>query len=149
VSFANPIPWWALAVVVVAAAAVAWLAYSRWRLPPRRRFVLSTLRFLTLLALVLFLLRPVSNHPDEAGRQVIVPVLVDTSRSMGIEDAGGARRIDRARQLIVDRLLPSLGPRFNVEVLSFGERLAAADPRQLSSSANTPVKWDVSMIAPG
>jgi uncharacterized membrane protein len=135
VSLANPIPWWALAVVVVSAAAVAWLAYSRWRLPPQRRFILSTLRFVTLLALVLFLLRPVTNNPDEAGRQVVVPVLVDTSRSMSIEDTSGARRIDAARQLIVDRLLPSLEPRFTVEVLSFGERLAAADPRQLSSSA--------------
>jgi uncharacterized membrane protein len=141
VSFANPIPWWALAAVVVSAAAVAWLAYSRWRLPLHRRVILSTLRFVTLLALVLFLLRPVSNAPDEAGRHVVVPILVDTSRSMSIEDGPraadgrGARRIDRARQVIVERLLPSLEQRFTVEVLSFGERLAAADPRQLSSSA--------------
>jgi len=135
VSFANPIPWWALAALVVSAAAVAWLAYSRRRLDPTRRFTLSALRFVTLLALVAFLLRPVTSTPDDGGSGVVVPLLVDTSRSMSIEDAGGARRIDRARQLIVERLLPSLGSRFSVEVLSFGETLAAADPRQLSSSA--------------
>jgi uncharacterized membrane protein len=135
VSFANPIPWWALAAIVLSAAAVAWFAYSRRRLDPKRRFMLSALRFVTLLALVVFLLRPVTSNPDDGGSGVVVPVLVDTSRSMSIEDAGGARRIDRARQLIVERLLPSLSSRFTIEVLSFGETVAAADPKQLSSSA--------------
>jgi len=135
VSFANPIPWWAFAAVVVSAAIVAWLAYRRRSLPASQRMTLSLLRFVTLVALTVFLLRPVAAHPDDGGRGIVVPVLVDTSRSMSIEDASGARRIDRARQMIVDRLLPMLGPRFAVEVLSFGEALAPIDPSQLSSSA--------------
>jgi uncharacterized membrane protein len=134
-SFANSIPWWALTAIVGLAGGVAWLAYSRWPLSPARRAVLTILRFVTLLALIIFLLRPVSSASDDLARSVIVPVLVDTSRSMGIEDAGGTRRIDRARQIAVDRLLPVLGPRFRVEVLGFGESLSPVDARQLSSSA--------------
>jgi uncharacterized membrane protein len=135
VSFANPVPWWALATIAAAAAGVAWLAYSRTPLAPHRRAALSALRFATLLALIAFLLRPVSSAPEDVARGVVVPVLVDTSRSMSIEDASGARRIDRARRIVTERLLPLLGPRFRVELLSFGETLAPADPRQLSSAA--------------
>ena len=134
-SFANPIPWGALAAVVVSAAIVAWLAYSRRPLSTGRRVTLSLLRFATLLALVVFLLRPVATNPDEGGRGIVVAVLVDISRSMSIEDAGGSRRIDRARQVIVDRLRPSLEARFTVDMLSFGEILTPTDPRTLSSSA--------------
>ncbi len=58
------------------------------------------LRVLTLLLIVLFLLRPVVRTTEPDARAVVVPVLVDLSRSMGIEDLEGARRIDRARDFI-------------------------------------------------
>jgi uncharacterized membrane protein len=136
VSFANPVPWWALVLIVTAAGLVSWLAYNRWTLRSGRRYTLVTLRFVTLLALVLFFLRPVLPSADADARGAVVPVLVDTSRSMGIEDAGrSGRRIDRARHLLNDRLLPLLGPRFVVEVLGFGEALAPASPNQLSAAA--------------
>ncbi len=94
-SFANPLPWWALGLIVVGAGLVAWLAYNRRTLPPARRTVLVTLRFVTLLALVVFLLRPVARGTDADARDAIVAILVDTSRSMSIEDlpaAGGSIR---------------------------------------------------------
>ena len=49
--------------------------------------------------LIGFLLRPVARGPRRRrARDAVVRILVDTSRSMSIEDAdGGARRIDRAR----------------------------------------------------
>ena len=53
-SFANPLPWWALCLIVAAAGLIAWLAYNRRTLPPLRRRVLVTLRFITLLALIVF-----------------------------------------------------------------------------------------------
>jgi len=134
-SFANPLPWWILLVILAAAAGVAWLAYSRWTLSPFRRNILVGLRFITLVALVVFLLRPVSRSPAD-GSHVIVPILVDTSRSMSIEDAeGGVRRIDRAGQILAERLLPALEPRFSVEVLGFGEGLSKTAPRELSAAA--------------
>jgi hypothetical protein len=134
VSFANPLPWWALALIVLGAGLVAWLAYSRRTLSPPRRTVLVTLRFITLLALVLFLLRPVARGTDADARDAIVAILVDTSRSMSIEDAGG-RRIDRARRIVVDRLLPALGSQFHVEVLGFGDGVAPVAPADLTAAA--------------
>ncbi len=135
-SFAHPLPWWALALVVISAGLVAWLAYSRRTLPPQRRGVLVTLRFVTLLALVVFLLRPVASGTDAGARDAVVAILVDTSRSMSIEDAGGGdRRIERARRILVDRLLPAIGSPFHVEVLGFGDGVAPVAPDALSATA--------------
>jgi uncharacterized membrane protein len=135
VTFANPLPWWAFAVVFGAAAALAWLAYSRVRVTSRRRVLLSSLRFVTLLALVVLLMRPVarSNQGDPSG--AVVPVLIDVSRSMSIEDADGLRRIDRVRQLLESQILPALGGRFRVELLAFGAGVTPVTPQSLTSSA--------------
>ena len=89
-AFANPLPWWGLALVVSAAAALAWLAYRRMAASRARRAALSGLRFATLLAIVLFLMRPVSHTIDASGRDAVVAILVDTSRSMAIQETGRA-----------------------------------------------------------
>ena len=65
---------------------------------------------------------------------MFVPVLVDVSRSMSIDDAGGQRRIDRARDVLTRDLLPVLAGQFRVEVLSFGERLRDARPDDLAAT---------------
>ena len=135
VSFAYPLPWWALALVLVGAAALARYAYRGVSSSPSRRLVLTGLRFVTLMALVVVLMRPVIHHTTVDGRDVVIPILVDTSRSMAIDDADGVRRIDRARDFIKSQLLPALGRDFQVEVLSFGEALAAASADSLSATA--------------
>ena len=134
-SFANPLPWWALGLVAVAAAAVAWQAYRLAAAPPAIRIGLSALRVATLLLLVVILMRPVERAIDAGVSSAIVPVLVDVSRSMAIEDADGARRIEQAKRLLADRLLPALGSSFQVELLSFGESLRPADVADLSAVA--------------
>ncbi|HET7218552.1 MAG TPA: glutamine amidotransferase [Vicinamibacterales bacterium] len=135
-SFANPLPWWALTLIAAAALAIAWLAYSRAPLSTTRRAALSGLRFVTLLALVIFLLRPVARIPDTDARSTIVPILVDTSRSMSIEDAAhGGRRIDAVRAIVTRQLVPLLSKGFQVEVLGFGESVAPVVPGELSASA--------------
>ena len=144
-SFANPLPWWALVTVVAAAFGVAWLAYRHFAAAPARRYSLVALRFVTLLLLVVFLMRPVARSTDADARDAIVPILVDVSRSMGIEDETGggdraARRIDRARAIVADRLLPALQSRFHVEVLAFGEAL---QPAEVSSLAPTARRSDL------
>jgi uncharacterized membrane protein len=134
VTFANPLPAWALAAVVLAAIAVAWLAYRSVPIAPSRRQLLSALRLVTLLWIVVCLLRPTVRATGVAVRDAVVPVVVDSSRSMGLNDADGARRIDRARELVGGNLLPALSPRFHTEVLRFGDRLAATDTAGLSAT---------------
>lgn len=134
-AFANPIPWWALVIALAAAAGLGWHAYRGFAAWPRRRYVLSALRFLTLLAIVFVLMRPVSRISEADSRDTVVPILVDTSRSMGIEDADGARRIDRVRTFVAETLVPALSGRFTVDVLAFGEGLSASAPEALAATA--------------
>ena len=132
--FANPLPAWALAGVVAAAAAVAWLAYRHVPVAPARRAALSTLRFLTLIWIAVCLMRPMVSAVDPDAHDVVVAILVDGSRSMGLADLDGARRIDRVRTAVSTDLLPALAPRFRTEVLRFGDRLAPVDAANLSAT---------------
>ena len=97
-TFGNPLPPWALTAVLGAALGVAWLAYRRVPIAAARRRALSALRLVTLLWLVVCLMRPMIHASGFSARDAIVPILVDSSRSMGLADADGARRIDRARE---------------------------------------------------
>ena len=132
-TFANALPWWGVVLVVGAIAAVSWLAYARSAVARSRRHVLIGLRFVTLTLLVLFLMRPIRSG-DDVMRDVVVPILIDASRSMSIEDADGQRRIDRARDIVLQDLLPLLSPRFQVEVLAFGETIEATAPADLAAA---------------
>lgn len=116
-----------------AALAVAWMAYRHTALRPAARLALIALRFATLLLLVVFLMRPVARSTEADARNAVVAILVDTSRSMSIQDVSGERRIDRARSLVTGELLPALGSRFQTELLAYGDGLAPADPRALSA----------------
>jgi uncharacterized membrane protein len=133
-TFGNPLPPWALVAAAAAALLVAWLAYRSVPISAGRRRALSALRFATLVWLVVCLMRPMVRATDLSARDAIVPILVDTSRSMGLADADGARRIDRARALVERDLLPALSPRFHAEVLRFGDRLSAADASTLAAT---------------
>ncbi|CAN5640731.1 Ig-like domain-containing protein [soil metagenome] len=139
-TFANPLPLWALAPVVAVAALVAWQAYRQLGGDPRRRAALSALRLVTLLWLVLFLMRPVASRSEMGAREAVVPVLVDTSRSMSIEDAGGERRLDYARNLLTTEILPALSNDFEVEVLAFGD---AVTPMAVGDMAATGRRSDL------
>lgn len=133
-TFANPLPLWALVAVVWAAILVAWLAYRHVPIAVPRRRALSALRVATLLWIVVCLMRPVGRVADAGARDAVVPILVDSSRSMGLADADGARRIDRARTLVERDLLPSLSPRFHTEVLRFGDRVSPTDASSLTAT---------------
>jgi uncharacterized membrane protein len=136
VTFANPLPWWALLLLAAIAGFVAWHAYRRFAAPSARRHTLAALRFITLGALIVILMRPVARTGEAGASDAVVPILVDTSRSMGIEDGeDGQRRIDSARAFITRVLAPSLRGRFQTEVLSFGESLAPASVEALGASA--------------
>jgi uncharacterized membrane protein len=127
VRFAVSLPWWGYLLLFASAILLAWLAYARVpvRLTRPARATLTTLRALTLILLIAILLRPVVMVPPEAANNSVLPILVDVSRSMRLTDAeDGAARIDRARAIVRD-LQSRLAAEYRIEVLSFGESLAA------------------------
>ena len=122
-------------MVVAGAMLIAWLAYRRFAASAPQRYALIALRTLTLLAIVIFLMRPIVRTTEPDARAVVVPVLVDLSRSMGIEDVEDTRRIDRARDLLTRSLLPALSSRFAVEVIGFGDDVAPVTTDNLTATA--------------
>src|SRR4051812_38090746 len=108
--FASPLPAWF--VVVLVAAIVGFGVVSYWRTPAplarSQRSALIVLRVLTMAAVVAFLCRPVIMLPPATARDIVIPVLVDTSRSMSVADAGGQTRLERARSILQRELLPAL-----------------------------------------
>ncbi|HET7697407.1 MAG TPA: glutamine amidotransferase [Vicinamibacterales bacterium] len=133
-TFANPLPVWAIAGLAAAAAAVAWFAYRDVPIAPARRAALSALRFVTLMWIAVCLMRPMVRSADGNPHDALVAVMVDGSRSMGLADVDGARRIDRARQLVSGELLPALSSRFRAELLRFGDRLSPVDAASLTAT---------------
>ena len=141
--FAVVLPWWGYALAVAAAVVLGWLAYARVpvTLTPARRIGLSALRAVTLLLLMVILLRPVVLVPPAAANNSLLPILVDTSRSMRLRDAdpstplgaSGPTRIERAQAMVAD-LQAQLGHEYRIELLTFGEALAATNDITLVSA---------------
>jgi uncharacterized membrane protein len=146
VTFAQPHPWWALIAVLAVIAAIAWRA-GWWAGaqagPPAttgQRATLVALRALTLLALLAIVMRPVRLTPDPSAQGTFA-ILLDASRSMGLADTetGARTRLDAAKALVRDRLLPAIGGRFGVDVLTFGEDVRSVPADQVSQvSASAP-----------
>ena len=135
--FAVVIPWWGYLLAFGAALVLGWLAYARVpiRMTSAQRAGLSGLRALTLSLLILILLRPVVMVPPAAANNSLLPVLVDVSRSMRLKDHDGPTRIERAQAVVRD-LQAQLGQQYRIELLSFGETLAAApDVDRLAATA--------------
>ena len=136
--FAVQLPWWGYALAFGSAVVLAWLAYARVpvRLTPPVRTTLTLLRALTLVLLIAILLRPVVMVPPAAANNSVLPILVDVSRSMRLTDAEAATaRVDRARAIVRD-LQSRLSSEYRIEVLSFGESLAAVpDIERLAATA--------------
>ena len=133
--FAVVLPWWGYALAFAAALILGWLAYARVpvTLTPGRRIGLSALRTITLLLLIAILLRPVVIVPPAAANNSLLPILLDTSRSMRLHDSDGPARIETARQLVKD-LQAQLGAEYRIELLTFGDALAAASDINLVSA---------------
>ena len=135
--FAIALPWWTLLLIAAAVCAVAWACYAGAivGLPGRQRAILASLRALTLLLLVVCLLRPVRVMPPDSSSDVVVPVLVDVSRSMGLADMNGRTRIDTAREVLEQQVRPALAGRFVEDVWTFGDTLEQADGAPLAPTA--------------
>lgn len=134
--FAVVLPWWGYALAFGSALVLAWLAYTRvpTRLAPGMRALLTGLRAVTLILLIAILLRPVVLVPPAVARNSLLPVLVDVSRSMRLDDGDGAARIDRARAIVRD-LQAALSSEYRIELLTFGDALAPATLDQMAATA--------------
>ena len=135
--FAVVLPWWGYVAAFGAALVLGWLAYARVpvKLTAGRRIGLSALRALTLILLILILLRPIVMVPPAAANNSLLPILVDVSRSMRLKDDDGPSRIERAQAMVKD-LQSQLGKEYRLEILTFGDALAAVpDVDRLSATA--------------
>lgn len=149
--FAAPFPVWLVVLIVVAVVAIAVVAYRRPLVPlsSSRRLTLAALRALALASLAFFLARPTTLSPPTEPRDLVVPVLVDTSRSMRVTDGeGGVSRIDVATRLLTDQLLPALSQRLTPEVFAFGETVGGTSADGLSADArHSDIHGSVATIA--
>lgn len=127
-SFAHPLPLWAFAAVLAVAGWLAVTAYARARtaLTPTGRRTLVGLRFVALLAIVLFLMQPVRLLPSTAASGRIVALVVDASRSMGLRDTDEGSRLEQATAVATRDIQPQLASRFQVDVWAAGDRIARA-----------------------
>jgi uncharacterized membrane protein len=134
--FAVALPWWGYVLAFGVAGLLAWAAYARAsvHLTTAQRTGLTLLRATTLFLLVAALLRPVAVVPSDVVATRVVPLLIDTSRSMRLEDDNGTARIEQARAL-GRQIVELLGPTNRVEWLTFGESLARSTPDEIAATA--------------
>ena len=135
--FAVLLPWWGYLLLFGSAIVLGWLAYARVpiKLTWGSRIGLSALRAITLTALIVMLLRPVVMVPPAAANNSLLPILVDVSRSMRLKEGSEPSRIAQAQALVRD-LQDQIGKEYRLELLTFGETLAAATTvDQLSATA--------------
>lgn len=128
-TFAHPLPWWGVLLAVAAVLALAGATYRQQadRLSPAKAVGLGAVRALVLLLLLAIWMRPVRLEPAPGHTGHLVAVLVDVSRSMRLPVAAGGTRLDAARTLVHDRLVPLLGEAFEVETFAFGAGVRRVD----------------------
>ena len=124
--------WAVVAIAAVASLYVLWTYRSLIALRGRDRITLLAIRLPLLLVALFALLRPMLLLKVAVPQQNFVGVLIDDSRSMGINDQDGKPRADFAKDQLGRTdgpMLTALGKRFNVRLYRFSssaERLQAA-----------------------
>ena len=115
-----------IALIAAAAIAATLLLYRRQavELSRARRATLIALRAAALALVLAMLLRPVASAAPSASGRVVVPVLIDVSRSMRIVDAGGLSRVERARTIAQFDVVPALSTRYRAPVIAVGDEPA-------------------------
>ncbi|HEY8549467.1 MAG TPA: glutamine amidotransferase [Vicinamibacterales bacterium] len=147
-TFAAPVPVWAIVLAVALLAAVVVYVWRRTTgVDSRQRAALVALRALALLLVGFCLLRPVIVFPSSDARDAVVAVVVDASRSMRLTDGTESSRFDAARALVTDRLLPALSPSFTVDVLAMGDGIVpfAAD-RTLPDGRTSDLRGTIAQV---
>jgi uncharacterized membrane protein len=122
--FLTPWPVWLLALLAVAAGiALYFHIRSRHGLLKGSRPIVIWIFETAMVALLLLLLwHPALSIATLRPQQNVVTVLVDHSKSMGIQE-NGSTRLSKAREIWKDKLNESLSTRFQVRMYEFGKTL--------------------------
>ena len=136
--FAPPFPLWVAAALAAACAGAAAFAYRRPLAPLTRaqRASLVALRAAALVGIVFLICRPMVLGAPDMATDVVVPILVDASRSMAIADAGTDTRLQQAIAALQNDVLPGVSKRFRPEIFSIGERLSPATLEAVKPAEN-------------
>jgi len=131
-------PWWlALLLGLAAAALLVWqVRRGPAGLSTLRKTAVLALESVFLALLLLLLWHPALSVARLRPRQNIVAVLLDASRSMGIEE-NGRTRLGAARDTLRAGLLDGLQRQFQTRVYRFGES-AERVPDAAKTAANLP-----------
>lgn len=126
--FLTPWPLWLLVLLAIGAGAVLFFQVRRsGSILSNSRSIFIWLFETALVALLLLLLwHPALSVATLRPQQNVVTVLVDHSRSMGIQE-GGSSRLAKAQAVWKDKLASSLQSRFQVRMYEFGKDLTRVD----------------------
>jgi uncharacterized membrane protein len=130
ISFQTALWWgWAALATVAAAVVLLWLYRRLFTLYPKQQAgLLAGLKIAAVGVLLMSLLRPALFHESKNLADARLILLVDDSRSMTTRDGAiGQPRIDDARKLAFDTILPRMKDRLMVTTLSFAEGVKTLD----------------------
>jgi uncharacterized membrane protein len=136
----TPWPLWVLGILILLAGGVLfWHVQKHHGLLSRTRSLVIWSLETALVALLLLLIwHPAISVATLRPQQNIVAVLLDSSRSMSIQDDGRSR-FEEASNLLKDGLLDSLGRKFQVRLYRFGADSKRVDKNQLFAPPDAPV----------
>lgn len=146
-SFAVGAPLWILGLAAVVLLGVAARTYAAAPLPRGRRVALAAIRFLALVAIAVFLMRPVAVTPVSRGGAT-VPVVIDASRSMSIADARSETRYDRALALASSSTSPlqRVLAGFRIELLEMRNAVGPLDARRAADGTTSDLAEAVETV---
>ncbi|MEW6355358.1 MAG: hypothetical protein AB1696_03455 [Planctomycetota bacterium] len=136
--FQPMIPVSAIVAMAGAALALVGYAYARGagRLAPVQRVALALLRGMGIVAIAMILLKPMRPVPEEkTGEKPILSVLLDTSRSMNVEDMDGKSRLSVEKKLIycAKTLFDDLSRDYDIEFCEFSDKAASLTADEFQS----------------
>ncbi|MGH9753537.1 MAG: glutamine amidotransferase [Blastocatellia bacterium] len=121
--FANRPSWVWIALGAAALGLLVYFLYIRpgYRINSKSKFGLIALRATLLALLLILLMRPVIVVPSIIPKSSSVAVIVDDSRSMGLNDENGRSRIDAAKEILSTnhQFARSLDEKFKVSLYGF------------------------------
>src|SRR5438046_10528229 len=138
----TPWPVWVMVIgILAAAAAMFWHVRRNHGMLTGARPIAIWLLESGLIALILFLLwHPALSVATLRPQQNVVAVLLDDSRSMSLNDAGGTRAA-AAKAVLDSGVLKGLSDRFQVRLYRFGK-----EPERIQQTTQLSAKESASRI---